>query len=54
MALVSNFFFCPSFLPKYPIPPFDFIVLGVTSVLEDVYKHRLAPNSLNKKVNCRP
>jgi glutamate/tyrosine decarboxylase-like PLP-dependent enzyme len=34
--------------PRYPIPPFDFSVPGVTSISADVHKYGLAPkgNSL--------
>ena len=31
------------FLPRYPVPPFDFSVKGVTSISVDVHKYGLAP-----------
>lgn len=29
--------------PRYPVPPFDFSVGGVTSISVDVHKYGLAP-----------
>lgn len=31
------------FIFRYPIPPFDFSVKGVTSISADVHKYGLAP-----------
>lgn len=41
--ILCTLFFVQSAICRYPIPPFDFSVKGVTSISSDVHKYGLAP-----------